>query len=297
VNPVTLIICLAAFVPLIVLALAIFIEKRRQKHTKKPPQTEKLLRPPGYSLSIKFDEGADKMVFDLLKAVFLGAMSGACAILAYRLLVLHAPVLWLAICFPFLVLFIVACVKATHRTFDLFQEGRNIRLGMRGEQAVAEALNGASSVGFHSFHDLCDEKIGNIDHIAVGTRGIFLVETKARSRRASRNGQREHEVIYDGSFLQFPFFKTDEPIEQAKRNAKWLSNYLEKKTGESVWVEPLVVLPGWFVRISEKGDFPVKVMNANFLVGFLQRQNEKIESAQVRRIITALDEKCRDVEF
>jgi hypothetical protein len=58
-----------------------------------------------------------------------------------------------------------------------------------------------------------------------------------------------------------------------------------------------VVLPGWFVRIAEKGNFPVKVMNANYLPGFLQRQDEKIEPAQARRIVTALEEKCRDVEF
>ena len=62
-------------------------------------------------------------------------------------------------------------------------------------------------------------------------------------------------------------------------------------------VEPLVVLPGWFVKFSEKGNFSVKAMNANYLPGFLARQAEKIAPAQVRRIITALDEKCRDVEF
>jgi hypothetical protein len=97
--------------------------------------------------------------------------------------------------------------------------------------------------------------------------------------------------------LQFPFFRTNQPIEQAKRNAKWLSNYLRNKTGEPVEVFPLVVLPGWFVKTSAKGNFRVNVMNANYLPGFLQRQTEKIDPTQIRRIITALDEKCRDVEF
>jgi hypothetical protein len=31
--------------------------------------------------------------------------------------------------------------------------------------------------------------------------------------------------------------------------------------------------------------------------GFLRRADEKLEAGQVRRIIAALDEKCRDVEF
>jgi hypothetical protein len=36
---------------------------------------------------------------------------------------------------------------------------------------------------------------------------------------------------------------------------------------------------------------------ATYLTGFLRREAEKLEAAQVRRIIAALDEKCRDVEF
>ena len=98
-------------------------------------------------------------------------------------------------------------------------------------------------------------------------------------------------MVFDGKTLQFPTGRDSKPLEQAKRNAVWLSNYLNKKTGEPVRVEPLVVLPGWFVRISEKGNFPVKAMNANYLVRFLQGQPEILQPAQVRRIIAALDEK------
>ena len=166
---------------------------------------------------------------------------------------------------------------------------------LRGEQAVAEALNEAE--GFRVFHDLPGGNDWNIDHVAVGTRGVFLIETKARRRRGSRNGQQAHEVIYDGEALQFPAYRDAKPIEQAKRNAQWLANFLTKKTGEPVQVAPLVVLPGWFVKISEKGNFPVWAMNGTFLPGHLQRQAERVDSAQVRRIISAIDDKCRDVEF
>jgi hypothetical protein len=55
-----------------------------------------------------------------------------------------------------------------------------------------------------------------------------------------------------------------------------MAGYLTKKTGEPVQVAPLVVLPGWFVKISEKGNFPVWAMNATFLPGHLQRQSEKL---------------------
>jgi hypothetical protein len=160
---------------------------------------------------------------------------------------------------------------------------------------VAEALGEASN--FRAFHDMPGTGDWNIDHVAVGTCGVFLIETKARRRRGSREGQQAHVVIYDGKALEFPFGRDTKSIDQARRNANWLSNYLTKKTGEPVEVFPLVVLPGWFVNISEKGNFPVWAMNTTALPGHLGRQSEKIDPAQVRRIIAAIDEKCRDVEF
>ena len=188
---------------------------------------------------------------------------------------------------------------AIRKAVRIFNDARNIRLGISGEQAVAESLGEAGEFGFRAFHDLPAGDNWNIDHVAVGTRGVFLIETKARRRRGSRNGQPEHEVNFDGATLQFPTstFKETQQIEQAKRNAAWLSNYLRDKTGDPVRVEPLVVLPGWYVRFVQKGNFPVGVMNATYLGRFLSGQPEIIAPAQVRRIITALDEKCRDVEF
>ncbi len=287
----------AAFAPLIGLIAAIIFDRKRRKKSEKPPQTEKLLRPPGYSLSLQLDRMFDAMVDNIIAACTLSAFAGACFAAFHSLIVANAPAFWLSICLVILAAFTILSTWAAIKAFRGFKKAQNIRLGISGEQAVAEALNEAADSGFRSFHDLPAEEHWNIDHVSVGTRGVFLIETKARRRRVSRNGQPEHEVIFDGEFLQFPFCKDAKPIEQAKRNAKWLSNFLEKKTGTPVWVEPLVVLPGWFVRSSEKGSFPVKAMNANYLVRFLQGQDEKIEPTQVRRIITALDEKCRDVEF
>jgi hypothetical protein len=60
---------------------------------------------------------------------------------------------------------------------------------------------------------------------------------------------------------------------------------------------PIKEWGAWYVKNSEKGNFRVNVINANYLPGFLARQGEKLDPAQLRRIITALDEKCRTVEF
>ena len=296
-NSTIIVVLLAAFAPMVGLIAAIILDRAWRKKSEKPPQSEKLLRPPGHSLSLHLDKTFDAVVDNIFAACCLSSFAGVCFAAFHSLILAKAPASWLATCLIILAAFTILSAWAAIKAFLGFKKAQNIRLGLRGEQAVAEALNEAADSGFRTFHDLPAEENWNIDHVAVGTRGVFLIETKARRRRASRNGQPEHEVVFDGESLEFPFGKDAKPIEQAKRNAKWLSNFLEKKTGNPVWVEPLVVLPGWYVKNSDKGNFPVKAMNANYLPGFLRRQDEKLEPAQVRRIITALEEKCRDVEF
>jgi hypothetical protein len=53
---------LAMLAPSFVLVLAIFWDRRQRKQTEKPPQSEKLLRPPGYSLSARLDKTFDSFL-------------------------------------------------------------------------------------------------------------------------------------------------------------------------------------------------------------------------------------------
>ena len=150
---------LAAFVPLLVLILAIVIDRRRRKHIEKPPQAEKLLRPPGYSLSIRLDETLDKILNAMLSACALCSFAAASIIATVQLLAAHAPALWLAPAIALLVGFSVAGVWATVRAFRHFGEAQNIRLGLRGEQAVAEVLHEVADSGFRAFHDSHGERL------------------------------------------------------------------------------------------------------------------------------------------
>jgi hypothetical protein len=278
-----------------VLVLVVVIDRKRRRKTERPPQQEKLLRPPGYSLALRLDEIQDKILNDMLAACALCAIAGACGLMLAIFIGSRVPVLWSALTFAMFAGFAYAGAFTTRRAFRRFKEGWNVRLGLRGEQAVAETLHEVADCGVRVFHDLPGGDNWNIDHVAVGTRGVFVIETKARSRRASRNGRPEHVVAYDGKALRFPSGDDTKAIPQAERNARWLAEFLTKRTAEPVTVEPLVVVPGWYVET--EGNFPVKVMNASYLAGYLRGQSEKIAAAQVRRIIAVLDEKCRDVEF
>ena len=51
--------------------------------------------------------------------------------------------------------------------------------------------------GFHVYHDFPAEGF-NIDHIVVGAKGVFAVETKTRSKRTTANRREDATVEYDG---------------------------------------------------------------------------------------------------
>ena len=196
---------LATFAPMLVLILAMVIDRRRRKRIEKPPQTEKLLRPPGYSLAIRLEEIQDAVLFDILWASILCSFAGTSVIVTVRLLAAYAPVLWLA---PFVVLlvgFSVAGVWATLRAFRHFREVQDYRLGLSGEQAVAEVLHKVADSRFRAFHDLPGDGDWN-----QGSPPPF------QPQRAP-----EHVVIYDGKTLQFPAGYDADAVPQAERNARW----------------------------------------------------------------------------
>jgi hypothetical protein len=120
------------------------------------------------------------------------------------------------------------------------------------------------------------------------------METKAAIRFAGRKNEPTHHVKFDGSTLQFPSTVDQVSVAQARRNAGWLSNFLMQKTGESVSVDTIVVLPGWWVE--GRGD-GVKAMNCKYLTNYLRGQRDRISSTQVDRITEALEEKNRTLDF
>lgn len=83
--------------------------------------------------------------------------------------------------------------------------------GARAEQAVGETLNALRHEGWVLLHDVEQRGEGNIDHIASGPNGVFLIETK----------QRRYQDVH---------------LVKAKRQAAKLHDEL------GVWVTPVICL-------------------------------------------------------
>lgn len=271
--------------------------KQRRELVESPPQEEKLLRPPGHSLALKLDTIWEDFVGKLLLSVGCGMLTALFGPLV--LLFLNAPEyrVWALIPLAPALALLFLTFHYLNEARTLIGKARHYRLGLRGEQAVAEALTEVASSGYRAFHDLPGGETWNIDHVVVGPQGVFVIETKARSRRTATGKQPAHKVGYDAETLYFPAGEDRLAIPQARRNARWLGEYLTKRTGERVDAAPLVVLPGWYVERGAADTKGLAAMNATYLKKFLANQPSQLPPAQVRRIITALEEKCRDVEF
>ncbi len=175
----------------------------------------------------------------------------------------------------------------------VLERRRSLYLALDGEMAVGQELNQLMRKGYAVYHDFPADRF-NIDHVVVAPGGVFAVETKSRAKHTAGDAKAEAEVIYDGQTLRFPRWESREFLDQATRQATWLSQWLTSAVGEQVTAMPVLALPGWFINRVQRG--PVQVISgrdANNLV----RPGETILSASMmQRIVHQLDARCRTVE-
>ena len=180
-----------------------------------------------------------------------------------------------------------------YRLTGFLHQRRLVRLGYDGEVTVGQQLNQLLRDGYYVYHDFPAEKF-NIDHIVVGNKGVFAIETKTRSKP---NGLRKEgaTVEYNGKTLKFPKWTDTETLAQVKRQSSWLSKWLESATGEPVFVRGIVALPGWYVKRTSPNGIPV-VNPKQFPSLFTRIQPRELSEKTITRIIHQLEKKCRDVE-
>src|SRR5581483_2356161 len=97
-------------------------------------------------------------------------------------------------------------------TNDAIDEHARFEKGLVAERSVGEALDTLRAQGWQVVHDARDPRGGNIDHVACGPHGVYLIETK------------------------FGGFATPEQIGKVKRQARELNAEL------GTWVTPVICL-------------------------------------------------------
>jgi hypothetical protein len=130
----------------------------------------------------------------------------------------------------------------------------------------------------------------------VGPGGVFVIETKARTKKPGPRGEPDYRVSFDGKTLRFPGYVDKRAPEQARANARWVATMLSKATGEPVRTQAILALPGWMVELKSR-DGDVKVLSGKQVPGFIASQQAKLSAKAITQISYQLDQRCRDVEF
>ena len=140
----------------------------------------------------------------------------------------------------------IAIVYGSYRYLILRRRIRLLRQGMEGEKAVGQFLEGLRTQGCRIFHDIVGNGF-NIDHVVIGARGVFTVETKTFSKPARGRAT----AACDGERILFNGLEPDRnPITQARAARDWIRDLLLETTARKYPVRGVVVLPGWYVESS-----------------------------------------------
>jgi hypothetical protein len=144
--------------------------------------------------------------------------------------------------------------------------------------------------GFDVFHDVPFGKF-NIDHVLLGPRGLFAVETKTK-RKPLKNGKKQANVKFDGAALNFPNFRGTAAVDQAVRNAGSLSKWLSAATADQWRAFAILTIPGWYVETT-RPSAEVQVLNPKQIRSAVLARPESIDGAMIQRARYQLEQKCR----
>lgn len=170
---------------------------------------------------------------------------------------------------------------------------KTLRMARDGERSVGQFLEGLRGNGYRVLHDIVGDNF-NIDHLLIGPKGVFTVETKTMSKP----GSGKPEIDYDGTQILVNGFKPDrDPVVQAKAQAHWIKELVKELTGKSITVRPTVVYPGWFINQTQKASRPdVWVLNPKALATFIENSEGELSDEDVRSFHAHLSRYVRNSE-
>lgn len=259
------------------------------------PRDFKLLRVPGETLRRQIMALDESLFMFFVLAIFTPILTTT--VVTVGVMNLWTKVSWIVLSVAVLV-FVGNLMLSSAAVIQVMSRRRNLLLGYLGERAVGEELDALRADGCRIFHDVPAEGVRkkfNIDHVVVGPTGVWAVETKTRRKGKARPGYKEHEVIFDGKVLIWPWGEDRDGLDQAKNEAEWLGKWLNKMTGLTQPPRPILALPGWFVINRARG--PISVQNEKNLRSAILGHGARVMSdVQIDLLSRQLENRCRDVE-
>src|ERR1700677_3526682 len=137
------------------------------------PLKDRPLRNPGQSVQELIDDKLIDAFLYFMAPVLIFVIAGMEWVRAYRRDTFH-PWLYLSVG-------IVAAGVSFLKYRRILAELRSAKLGRDGERIVAEFLDPLRKCGYEILHDVVGGNF-NVDHVVIGPTGVFVIETKTRSK-------------------------------------------------------------------------------------------------------------------
>ena len=259
----------------------------RKKHRRMPHKDSELRFPGQTSLQRLYDLNGDAIYYSSSLVIV------PLLICAIYILQLHVSTIQFSrvniVLIGFLTLLLTGFILV--KTVRTLKQRRLARLAYESAVSVGQELNRLMLDGYRIFHDFPAEGVC-LDHIVVGSKGVFVVETKARPSAASANTGAEITVEYNGHVLYFPDGRDLQTIEKAGSQATWLSDWLGRTVGEPIATRAVVALPGWTVKRTSADGIPV-VNPLQFSSLFEHIQPRHLDDEMIDRIVDRLEKQCR----
>ena len=154
----------------------------------------------------------------------------------------------------------------------------NYSSGLQGEQITIEALQNLPD-SYYLINDVnLPNGYGNIDHVVLGSNGIFIIETKNFEGEIRCEGNNWYQYKPEWKIPEEHEIKS--PSKQVKGNALKLKQYIESKNifGKSLrlWVEGIVVFTHDNV-ILHCDNPTVPVFKVNQLCHYVRNKESKVK--------------------
>lgn len=180
-----------------------------------------------------------------------------------------------------------------------YQRIRRLKLGLACDLAVGQELERLirpDAHPFYVFHDVPTDSF-TIDHVVVTPHGVFVVETRARTRAIGSDGRELNQVFVERERLRFPHWQERRPLYKTRQAEQWLSQWLEKRCGLRVPVRGVLVLPGWEIDTRDAANDVLVVSGDTLSRQLAELKPGELSDAIHDKVIYLLLERARLMEL
>lgn len=271
----------------------IFLTKLSRKGRHPIGKDQSMLRHPGESLREEIAKLDERLETELLLGI--GTPIGIAGMLFASLKWLPPGGAILPVVGLITASYLFSLIYRIWRTHKVVKRRRCLRLGLMGERLVADYLDPLKRRGYHVFHDAPAQgaqKAFNLDHVVVGPTGVFLVETKTRTKANATAQNDDYKVSLEGGAIEWPHYRDTDSVSQVLNSAKWLQTWIFQRLGRRVEVVPILAIPGWLTNETPSG--VLRAVNPKRIAHHLAT-GQSLDAESVELIARQLDSLCRNV--